>query len=120
MNARDHCAAIALQPAHQRQIPQRPLPVEMRAENLRGQRLEFRLGSAPQRHLPDVTANVESRIRLPTRQADVEWRKRHPLAVSRNLWKFRFHKIAARFQRQRTLERTDTRDAERLTGPLDI
>ena len=60
------------------------LPIQMRAEDLRSQRLEFALRSAPQRYLADVIANVEVGIGLPARQTNVEWRKYHPLAVARN------------------------------------
>ena len=84
MDARDHGGAIAFQSAHNRQVPQRLAAIQMRADDLRGQRFQFTLRTSAQGYLADVIANVELGIELPGRQTNVEWRKYNVLPVTRD------------------------------------
>src|SRR5271170_6207771 len=92
----------------------------MGAHNLRSQGLQVALASLSQTHLVDVIANVEVGIELPAGQADIEWRKDNVLPIARDHREFGLDKIAARFERNRALEYTDARDAQRLTRTLEI
>ena len=120
MDADNHAGAIAFQSAHQRKVPQGPRTIEVSAQDLRSHGLQFALRPMPQTHLADVIANVEIRIELPARQADIEWRKGNVLPVARNQGELGLDKVAARFERDRALEYADARNAQRLTGALEV
>src|SRR5271157_5420744 len=119
MNSNHEPRATALQPC-QREIPERPLPVQPGAHDFRRQRLELLLRPVLEFHLANVVPYVELSIELPTRKTKVEGRKHHTLAVAGNQQKLRFHERGTICQLDLTLEHADRCDIERLPLALDI
>ncbi len=72
MQAEDEPAAIAFQPMHQGQIPERVLPVHHRAQNFSRERLQLCVGTMLERHLADVAADVEGGVVFPAGKADIQ------------------------------------------------
>src|SRR5271167_110308 len=119
MDSSHHSGAPALQP-RQSEIPERPLSIQTLAHDLPGQRLEFVLRPALECYSSNVVPNVESRIELPTRKAELERNRHHALTIAGNQRKLRFDVCAAVRELYLALEYADPCDIERLTGAFDM
>ena len=71
VDANDNPGAIAFQPMHQGDVPQRMLPVHHLAQNLRGNSFQLSVGTMLQRDLANVVADVEVWVVFPGRKTNV-------------------------------------------------
>src|SRR5450755_2117065 len=84
MQADDESCAVAREPAHKSEVPQGPLAVQRRANDVRGYCLQIGVCSRFEYHLANVVANVKIGIEFPGRQAQVERGKHRTLLIARN------------------------------------
>ena len=84
MQADDQPGASTFQSAHQRQVPQRMLPVHHGAEEFSSNSFQFRLSTMLERHFAHVTADIELGIVFPTGKPEAEGRGHDTLEIAGN------------------------------------
>src|ERR1051326_8496459 len=89
------------------------LPVHDGAEHLPGETFQLGSGSLLAFDFPDVTADIEGAIVLPTRKPKAERSRDDALEIARKKRELGLDEVNAIFKRDLALERTNAGDIER-------